>query len=551
MAEDFNKRVKNQEEINETLYRRMLGDERLVYLWEYVMQDADHKDVPNIINVTLNRSAVFAANIVSALGTTSEQRVVESDDKNIDTAEIEEFQKAAFAQANDRLRRQGRPQINPFFDIQLCIRGSGAARCIFQMVDNVLDADITPWDRRFVTYEMGVKGLDWGAYKVMKAKDVIESQTWAKEKDFTIAEKGAEVLEVWDTEHTEIWVKSTKIFEEEHDFGFTPVAIQVVSLGYGAVLLGGDSIRNEGESIFFLIRSVIPELNRLASIMQTLNLKSVMAPQTWHSKEGQLATPPKHENLTAIGATTAADIGGGAKAVDFGDAQRSASMALAMFDTAIGEGSLSSADLGTIGSPPASGIRAIIAGENRDQVVNPRLEAKALLNESLAEMFTQQVIQIGGSVELGVPGHKRTFQTSKLDGEYGTTYKYTAKSPVTDAGLYSLAAAAGSLVSEKYKTNDILQLEDPAGDEKQKRWEEAERLSPAVKLRRTIADLIELEEDEEAKLLSDEAGVNLEQLLSGDIQQQPKPQKEDEPTQVLSLFGGAGGGTPRTTTEGE
>ncbi len=549
MADSFDKRVKNQEEINKALYRRMLDDEYLVYLFEYVMQDADHKDVPNIINVTLNRPAVFAANIISALGSTSEQRVVESDDKNIDTAEIEEFQKAAFAQANDRLRRQGRPQINPFFDTQLSIRGRGAARCIFQMVDGVLDADISPWDTRFVTYEMGVNGLDWAAYKVMKAKDVIESQKWAQAENFTIAKKEAEQLEVWDTEHQEIWIDGKKVFEEEHSFGFTPIAIQVVSLGYGAILLGDDRIRNEGESIFFLIRGVIPELNRLASIMQTLTLKSVLQPQTWHSKEGTQATPPKHEDVTGLGAITAADMGGGAKAVDFGDAQRSASLALAMFDNAIGEGSLSSADLGTIGSPPASGIRAIIAGENRDQVVHPRLKAKASLNESLAEMFTQQVIQIGGSVELGTPGHKRTFQTSKLDGEYETTYKYTAKSPITDAGLYSLGAAAGNAVSKKYKRENIYQLQDPDGEEQQLRWEEAERISPVIKINRIIKDLVDMDEDFEAELLSAEMGVNLKRMLAGEVEQQPKPEKEDEPTQVLSLFGGGGGGTPRTTPE--
>ena len=553
MAESFDKRVKNQEEINSELYLRMLGDEHLVYLFEYVMRDADLKKVPNIINVTLNRPAVFAANIISALGTTSEQRVVESDDKNLDTSEIEEFQKAAFAQANDRLRRQGRPQINPFFDIQLSIRGRGAARCIFQMVDDVLEADISPWDTRFVTYEMGVKGLDFAAYTTRRAKDVIEAEYGELINHFkvTFPTAGGKVLDGWDTEHNEVWVEGKKIFEQEHSFGFTPVVIQVVSLGYGAILLGDDRIRNEGESIFFLIRGVIPELNRLASIMQTLNLKSVLAPQTWKSKEGQGATPPKHEDVTGLGAITAADIGGGAEAVNFGDAQRSATLALAMFDNAIGEGSLSSADLGTIGSPPASGIRAIIAGENRDQVVAPRLEAKALLNESLAEMFTEQVIQIGGSVELGVRGHKRTFQTSKLAGEYTTTYKYTAKSPITDAGLFSLAAAAGSLVSEKYKREDILQLQDPEGEKKQLRLEEAERLSPAIKINRIIKDLVDMGEDFEAELLSAEMGINLKRMLAGDIGQQPKPEKKDEPTQVLSLFGGGGGGTPRTTPEGE
>jgi len=40
-------------------------------------------------------------------------------------------------------------------------------------------------------------------------------------------------------------------------------------------------------------------------------------------------------------------------------------------------------------------------------------------------------------------------------------------------------------------------------------------------------------------------GMSLKQMLSGEAAQQPKPQGEDEPTQVLSLFGGAGGGAGR------
>ena len=165
-------------------------------------------------------------------------------------------------------------------------------------------------------------------------------------------------------------------------------------------------------------------------------------------------------------------------------------------------------------------------------------------------MFTKQVILIGGGVELGVPGHKRTFQTSKLKGQYTTTYKYTAKSPVTDAGLYSLAAAAGSGLSEKYKREKIYQLDDPDGEERQLRWEEAERLSPRVKMRRDIKALIEMGEDEDAKLMLDELGVSEEQLLSGEVTEMPKPEKKDEPTQVLSLFGGQAGRQTAPQQEG-
>ncbi|GAG52989.1 unnamed protein product, partial [marine sediment metagenome] len=224
-----------------------------------------------------------------------------------------------------------------------------------------------------------------------------------------------------------------------------------------------DQMKNEGESIFFLVRDVIVELNRLASIMQTLNLTSVKPPIKQKKIGG--GKPSKHEDLTGMGTVTVMEPGEDVIPIDFGDAQRSADLAYRMFDTAIKEGSLSSADLGLIGSPPASGIRAIIAGENKDQILHPRLEAKGLINTQLAEMFTKQVILIGGSVELGVPGHKRSFDVGKLEGEYETTYKYTAKSPVTDAGLYSLAAAAGNSLSKKYKRENIYQLDDPDGEE--------------------------------------------------------------------------------------
>ena len=124
---------------------------------------------------------------------------------------------------------------------------------------------------------------------------------------------------------------------------------------------------------------------------------------------------------------------------------------------------------GDIGDPrqPFSAVALVEIGETRGRLLLPRLAAKSLLNESLAEMFTKQVIQIGGSVELGPHGHKRTFQVSKLDSEYSTEYKYFIKSPKEDIARSSIAAALGELVSMKYKRENILQLEDPEGEQRQ------------------------------------------------------------------------------------
>lgn len=539
---DYLKEIQLKKDEQSELETRWQADEDLLYLKKYIMRDAGGQNaVPDIVNVTLNRPAVFAANAIAALGSTSEQRVVESNDSKIDTKYIEDFQKVGFASANDRLRKQGKPLLNPFADTQFCIRGRTARRILFRMENDILIPDIANWDGRYVTYEIGVNGLAWGANESMRSRGDIESENWALKRNFTIVETGAVVKDVYDTEGHFIYVGEKLAFEEEHSYGFCPVVVQIVPLGYGAILLSEGNLKNEGESVFFLIRRVIPELNRLVSIWQTLNLKSVKPPMKYKSKAGTKAIPPGYEDATDMGTITALDETGDIAPINYGDAQRAATLAFNMMNAAIDEGTISPADLGAIERPPASGVRALIAGEHINNLLAPRLEAKAGLNKQTAEMFAEQVIQMGGSVELGVSGHKRKFEASKLMGEYDTTYRYTFKSPSLDAGLVSLAAAYGHLIPDRAKRTDILQREDPDGDEKQLSWEEAGRISPAIKMRRLAKDLIEMDEGEEAQLLADEAQVNLDMLLAGDISQQPKPEKKEEPKQVLSLFGGASG----------
>jgi len=549
---DYKQKVKDKKEEQSELESRWIADEELLYLDKYIMKDVAGNPVPDIVNVTLNRPAVFAANIISALGSTVEQVVVESEDKNIDTAYIEDFQKRAFASANSGLRVQGRTLLNPFFDTQLCIRGRAAARCLFQMINGELVTDIAPWDARYVTYEMGTNGLEWAAYETTRTKAMLEVEY----PDITVTGKSIKVLDVWDTEHNEVWVADKKIFEQEHPFGFCPVVIQIVPLGYGSILLGTNRIKHEGESIFFLIRDVTSELNRLISIMQTLNLKAVKPPMKQKKLGG--GKPAKYEDVTGMGAVTAMEPTEDIVPIDYGDAQRSAQMAYGMMDKAMQEGSLSSIDLGTL-QFQLSAVALIEIGEGRDQVFIPRLSAKASINQQLAEMFTKQVGLIGGSIGLGVSGHKRNFDVSKLEGEYETTYRYLVKDAKVDAARFSMAASAGYLIPDKAKRRDILQREDPDEDERQLRWEEAEKLSPAIKMRRTIETLIEMEEDEEAQLMSDEMGINLEQMLSGNLQQQPKPEEPQKPQPMMPMFGGGSSAkkasmlqqTPRATVEEE
>jgi len=312
----------------------------------------------------------------------------------------------------------------------------------------------------------------------------------------------------------------------------------------GSMLADEDSLPHQGESIFFLIRDLIPELNRLVSMAQTVNLQAVKGAMQYESEIGaRLAKDavPDHDEVTAPGSMTPVDKGGGFKPIPIQDLQRAFDRVNAIIETRLQRGSLSSIDLGTL-QFQLSAVALVEIGEGRDQVFLPRLQAKALLKEGLADMLTEQVVQIGGSVELGTRGHKRTFQTSKLQGEFETTYKYFVKSPKIDIARYSVAAAAGDLVSRKTKMADILQLEDPDGEESRLRYEEAERLSPAIKLNRIIESLIEEGKEFEAELLSAEMGVSLQAMLAGEVGQLPKPEEAEKPTPILPMFTRGGRG---------
>jgi hypothetical protein len=561
---DYKKAVEDKKAELSSLHLRMDEDRKLVELAKYALKDVNEKNVPNSVSVTLNDPAVFAANVEASLGAATEQVVAESENKNLDTAYIEDFARAAFGSANSRLSKQGRFPLNPFTDQQMCRRGRGAARCFFRMDKKTgqLITDIVPWDSRYVYYDMGMDGVIWASYETTRSKAKIEA-AYPKAR---VDDESAIVLDIWDSEHNEVWVGEEQVFEQKNPYGYPPVVVQVVPMG--SMLADPDSQAYQGESIFFLIRDLVPELNRMVSIIQSLNMKALDNALLWRSQDGTQATPPTHKDLTTPGSVTATDIQGGAEPVNYGELKQHAYLLHQMIETRIQRGSLSSIDLGTL-QFELSAVALIELGEGRDQVFLPRLGARGLLNQQLADMIIDQVTQIGAtSVELGTRGHKRSFDVSKLQGEYEVSFKYFVKSPKVDVARFSMAAAAGNLIPDMAKRRDILQREDPEEDERQLRWEEAERLSPAIKINRTIRTLLEMAKrgdkhaEFEAELLSAEMGINLKQMLSGNSQQAVKPEEAQKPQTLVPLFS-KGGGTssakkssqrqtqPRQSEEGE
>jgi len=559
--DNYYDRMTSKEDELGALYDRMKTDYGLLNLSKYVLSDKDGKAVPDIINVTLNKPAIFAANVFSSLGSTSQQTVVESSKGGVDAHYIEEFQDAAFNAANLRLQKRGQASLNSFADVQLCIRGRAARRVLFRLAtgEDVNDGlaeevgelipDITSWDTRFVTYERGIDGLKWGAYHIDRNWAAAEEQYGALMQKYGIYREGANpvkanIADIWTEDHNEIWIEGKQVMEQGHTWDFCPVILEVVPLGYGNILMEEDRLQHEGESIFFLIRDVIPELNRLVSLLQTLNQKQLLGSMKYPTTDTNQEPPDFPKSMEVV------NVEKDLLPIDYGDARRAAEMLYSILERSLQQGSINDIDLGNL-QFPMSAVALVTVGENRDKIYLPRLNTKALLNQRTAEMLTKQILQTGmSSVELGTPGHTRNFNLSKVEGEYETNYKYFVKSPQLDVAKITMGDAALKMgVDRETVYTDIMQYEDPKGMIQKYYYDLAEKLSPNVLRNRTIIKLLEMAEDDgdedaarDAQIMAAEMGASLDQIRQGAEVAPPEPQPSGEPMIPLLGQGGQVGG---------
>jgi hypothetical protein len=520
------------------LHARMDGDRDLVNLAKYILRDTDNHIIPHAISITLNDPLVFAVNVESALNAAVEQVTVESENKRLDTDYIEDVIRAVFKETDKRLARQGRYNLNPFTDQMVTRRGRAAGRCLVNIKDGILNPEIIPWDTRYVVYGMDTDGLAWISYKTLRTQDMVG----AEYPDFIVTNKNEqiEVQDIWTRVNNEVWIGNKQITEQKHGYGSVPAAVQIVPCG--SMTMDANTIEHQGESIFYMIRDLVPELNRLVSIIQNMNISSFDRALQLHIPDEQITgnPPPQHDEVTKPGAVNVVPVGGGYDFMPLDEIKQSAILLHQMIETRVQRGGVSNFDMGTF-TQPMSAVALVEVGEGRDQVFLPRLGARGLLKQQLAEMFIQQIIQSGeSSVMIG----RKEVQVSKLDGDYDITFKYFIKSPKVDIARYTMAEAAGNLVSNKMKRESILQLEDPAGEERQLRSEEAELLSPRIKMYRTIKALLEEGEhgDEdaqlEAEMLAMELGITLEQVMSGNFEP-TTPTPAQAPKPMIPLMGGS------------
>ncbi len=274
MADNDNKlKAKKQFDNMVDLITRMESDADLVNLVAKYKKipDVNGKAIDNSIYITLNDAAMFAWKVETLLNSAIEQVAVTTESKRFDTAYVEGFIKAIFKEADKLLPLKDLYPFNPFIDQQTCRRGRAATECLCQIIDGVLVPKLTPYDTKYFTYWIDKKGLAGTAYKTTRSSDFIENEY--PKADVPKDKTDNEVMNIWLPESNEVWIGDDLAFTQGNPFGYPPVVFHKVPMG--SMLLDTDTLALQGESIFFLFRDLIPELNRFIYIIQSLNLKEL------------------------------------------------------------------------------------------------------------------------------------------------------------------------------------------------------------------------------------------------------------------------------------
>jgi hypothetical protein len=471
------------------LFKRMDDDRKLALLQPYEMLQLDGQKTPDVINVTMNEAKVFMDRCAAIMNGANMQQIVFGNllsDK--ETTVIENFFRDIYYMNDLALANVIFCSLYGFQIEGILERGSIAARCLMREENGKFIPDAMPLDTRYFVYETDTSGLVWGAPGFMQSKAQIK-----RYYDIDIRGRYAEVVDFWDDKVNEIYV-ATKLVPEsqnrrrEHGLGYPPLIFQ--KSGAGSNLMDKDNLKFSGESIFAANRDLIPELNRAASIMQTLTAMSFEGSYEYESSEG---TDAENPGVPIVGLRKVIPVekGGGFKLIPINDVKNATQLFFNMLVGALQRGGLPAVDYGNLAFPlSAVAISRLTA--SKDALFIPRLQAMALFYRSLSQMIKKQYIQAGYNVAIGEDGYETEYSAKDIDKKFSSKYEFYSTSPEQDIANTAIAQQQKALGVSTYTIYaETMKFKDPAGEINRSRDEKAESGDIALTLYRRGHSLLD------------------------------------------------------------
>ena len=367
---------------------------------------------------------------------------------------------------------------------QILVRGSIAARCLIREDkndSNKIIPDIMPLDVRYFYSETDSQGMIWGAPEVTRTRAQIK-------RDYGIDIRGTSALvaDFWDDTVNEIYIAS-RLYKggsdtndaeryperpREHELGYPPLVFTKSGAGLHSLMdVGG--LKYQGESIFAPNRGLIPELNRAASILQTLTSMSFQGALQLNLEEPNSGDKPQDpygdRKVIELG------MGEGYNLIPINDVKNATRLFYNMLVGALQRGGLPNIDYGNL-SFPLSAVAISKLTATKDAIFIPRLNAMSLFYRALSQMIKKQYVQAGYKVEIGEEGYEKEYSQAEIDKKFSTKYEFHSTSPEQDIANYAIGQQAMAIGMSRHTVfSDIIKLKDPTGEIMKSRAEKAEQ----------------------------------------------------------------------------
>lgn len=554
------KLVTEKKEEMKPVFDRNDEDEKLYLLNPYEMYQLSPnqtKKMLNVANITLPDPLLFITKAIAIIGGATRQAMIEGRKLNDKQTTIKEkFLEDIYYMVDERLPKRQYPNMDAFINEQICIRGRIVGRsCIAIDQGKGFIPDILPLDARHYVDETDGNDMIWAAPTFRRSKAQVEQQ-YQKEGDRKVnMDKYPEVIDFWDNKQNIVFVDKQIIREQPNPYGYVPFVSIICPIG--SFLNTKDAEKHEGESILWANRELWPEMNRCATILQTLNVNSLFAALQYASKKGEGADKPKKSPYQQR-VVHDVEIGGGYLPMPMSDIKRATNLVYALLEGRLQRGSLSAIDYGTL-TFPLSAIAITRLTSSRDDIFLPRIQAIALFYQALSRMIIKQCINLGEKLELGEEGNRNEYTKADLEGDYTIKYRFFTDTAEQRVANLTIANASRGVLSDDTIRSDVLKLQDPDGERVKCEAEQAERVDEVLFLYRRARSLLEEKDGKkptpqaqiEARILKDRIVTILEQRRKlGELS--PIEKKEGDEVQpgrgVIPLLGEArgGGGQGRT-----
>ncbi len=532
---DYPKMVADKAADFQPLFDRYDGDKALYFMDAFKMMNPDGTtEMTDVINVTFNDPNTYALRSIATLAGCMRQTVIKSrslSEKQCTT--IENFIEDISYDIDDGLVNREILCLDAFLNEQICVRGSIAAESLCRKEEGKFIIDVVPKDVRFFVYDRGMKGLKWAAPIYFRSKSSIKEEY---KKD--IVEDEAEIVDLYLPAKNIIYTEQDNLKNQKTPYDYVPFVI--AHSASGSMLQDKDAFPHIGESIFWSNRAMFPELNRTASILQTLNVGSFAGGMQYESELGIAATKPSRPPF-GVRIVVPVEKGGGYKALPVNDIRNATRLFYAILYTRIQQGGLSAIDYGNL-TFPLSAVAIARVTSGRDQIFLPRLQAKAIFYQQLFKMVIKQFIQVGVGVEIGEEGAKRKYKPGDLEGEYTIQFRFLSESKEQRIANLSEAQAARGTLSEFSIRRDILKVQDPEAEDERVAAEQAEKNDEALFLYNRCSSFIAQGKNVQAWLLYYRLR-NVLRARGGVVNEAAaKTLKSPGGRQMIPLLGAGGGG---------